>query len=325
MKPTVALQAKGLSLGYGKGKEAKEILSGLDFELFSGELTCLLGPNGVGKSTLIKSILGQLTPFSGGIFLEGQAIQNLSVQELSKWIAVVLTDPVFPGNMTVGQLVALGRTPHTGWTGKLNPSDREIVEKALSDTKISYLRDERLSEISDGQRQKAMIARALAQDGQVLILDEPTAHLDLVNRFEIMSLLRGIAASRGKAILVVTHDLDIALETADRFWLLNCGTPLISGRPEDLILSGQINQLLPSDSYQFSVKRGKMEFDVQGSKFEIEGPPELVYWVEKALRKAGVSELDKPLYLSSNPFFIQTQEHKFYTLEALIDSLSWKT
>lgn len=322
MKPTVALQAKGLSLGYRKGKEAKEILSGLDFELFSGELTCLLGPNGVGKSTLIKSILGQLTPFSGGIFLEGQAIQNLSVQELSKWIAVVLTDPVFPGNMTVGQLVALGRTPHTGWTGKLNPSDRQIVGKALSDTKISYLRDERLSEISDGQRQKAMIARALAQDGQVLILDEPTAHLDLVNRFEIMSLLRGIAASRGKAILVVTHDLDIALETADRFWLLNCGTPLISGRPEDLILSGQINQLLPSDSYQFSVKRGKMEFDVQGSKFEIEGPPELVYWVEKALRKAGVSELDKPLYLSSNPFFIQTQEHKFYTLEALIDSLS---
>lgn len=318
MKPTVALQAKGLSLGYRKGKEAKEILSGLDFKLFSGELTCLLGPNGVGKSTLIKSILGQLTPFSGGIFLEGQAIQNLSVQELSKWIAVVLTDPVFPGNMTVGQLVALGRTPHTGWTGKLNPSDRQIVEKALSDTKISYLRDERLSEISDGQRQKAMIARALAQDGQVLILDEPTAHLDLVNRFEIMSLLRGIAASRGKAILVVTHDLDIALETADRFWLLNCGTPLISGRPEDLILSGQINQLLPSDRYSFNLSRGKIEAEVKKSELKIEGPEELVFWVKKAVQKTGIANSKTPIFVEKAPFSISTGKAKFDSIDELI-------
>lgn len=314
----IALSGKELALGYFHQKAKKEILSNLDFTLFSGELTCLLGPNGVGKSTLIKAILGQIHPWKGSIQLDQQSITEYSVEELAKRIAVVLTDPVFPGNMTVGQLVALGRTPHTGWSGKLNPADREIVEKALTDTKISYLRDERLSEISDGQRQKAMIARALAQDGQVMILDEPTAHLDLVNRFEIMSLLREIAHPQQKAILVVTHDLDIAIETADRFWLLNCGTPLISGKPEDLILSGQINQLLPSNTYRFSLSRGRMEAEEPDLNFKVEGPQELVFWVKKALIKAGIKNLDSTISVSQQPFLIRHQEKEFLSVEELV-------
>ena len=315
---SIALSGKSLSLGYFHQKAKKEILSDLDFELFSGELTCLLGPNGVGKSTLIKAILGQIHPWKGSIQLDQQSITDFSVEELAKRIAVVLTDPIFPGNMTVGQLVALGRTPHTGWSGKLNTSDRLIVEKALSDTKISHLRDERLSEISDGQRQKAMIARALAQDGRVMILDEPTAHLDLVNRFEIMNLLRDLAHSQQKAILVVTHDLDIALETADRFWLLNCGTPLISGKAEDLIISGQINQLLPSDKYRFSLSRGRMEMGIKDLKLPIEGPKELTFWVEKALIKAGIQTLDSTVSISTEPFLIKYEEVKFSSTEELL-------
>ena len=315
---SIALSGQNLSLGYIHQKAKKEILSDLDFALFSGELTCLLGPNGVGKSTLIKAILGQIQSWKGSIQLDQRSITDYSVEELAKQIAVVLTDPVFPGNMTVGQLVALGRTPHTGWSGKLNPADRDIVEKALTDTKITYLREERLSEISDGQRQKAMIARALAQDGKVMILDEPTAHLDLVNRFEIMSLLREIAHSQQKAILVVTHDLDIAIETADRFWLLNCGTPLISGKPEDLILSGQINQLLPSDKYRFSLSRGRMEFEGKDLKFEIEGPQELVFWVEKALIKAGFKTLDSMVSVSKEPFLIKHKDQDFSAIEELL-------
>lgn len=314
----IALSGKELALGYFHQKAKKEILSNLDFTLFSGELTCLLGPNGVGKSTLIKAILGQIHPWKGSIQLDQRSITEYSVEELAKRIAVVLTDPVFPGNMTVGQLVALGRTPHTGWSGKLNPADRDVVEKALSDTKITYLRDERLSEISDGQRQKAMIARALAQDGQVMILDEPTAHLDLVNRFEIMSLLRDIAHAQRKAILVVTHDLDIAIETADRFWLLNCGTPLISGKPEDLILSGQINQLLPSNTYRFSLSRGRMEAEEPDLNFKIEGPQELIFWVEKALIKAGIQTLDSTISVSQQPFLIRHQEKEFLSVEELV-------
>ena len=315
---SIALSGTGLSLGYVHQKVKKEILSDLKFELYSGELTCLLGPNGVGKSTLIKAILGQIQPWKGSIQLDQKSITGFSLEELAKRIAVVLTDPVFPGNMTVGQLVALGRTPHTGWSGKLNPTDREVVEKALSDTKITYLRDERLSEISDGQRQKAMIARALAQDGQVMILDEPTAHLDLVNRFEIMSLLREIAHSQQKAILVVTHDLDIAIETADRFWLLNCGTPLISGKPEDLILSGQINHLLPSDKYRFSISRGRMEFEVEDLRFEIQGLQEVVFWVKKALIKVGIKTLDSTISVSHQPFLIRHQEKEFLSVEELV-------
>ncbi|MDO8965082.1 ABC transporter ATP-binding protein [Algoriphagus sp.] len=317
----IALEGKGLSLGYFHQKARKEILHGLNFQLFKGELTCLLGPNGVGKSTLIKAILGQIKPWQGEIFLGSQAIQNLKTEDLAKQISVVLTDPVFPGNMTVGQLVALGRTPHTAWSGKLSETDREIVEKALSDTKIQYLRDERLSEISDGQRQKAMIARALAQDGQLMILDEPTAHLDLVNRFEIMQVLREIASQKGKAVLVVTHDLDIAVETADRFWLLNCGTPLISGKPEDLIISGEINQLLPGEKFKFSVERGKLEFEIRDSGFEIEGPQELVFWVKKALRKAGLSTFKGTLTIQRSPFSIRLGEAQFDTIEALIHFL----
>jgi len=317
----IALEGKGLTLGYLHQKTRKLILEDLDFQLFTGELTCLLGPNGVGKSTLIKAILGQINPWKGEILLEDEPIQNFNAENLAKRISVVLTDPVFPGNMTVGQLVALGRTPHTGWSGRLNEQDREIVEKALSDTKIAYLRDERLSEISDGQRQKAMIARALAQDGQLIILDEPTAHLDLVNRFEIMQLLREIAATKGKSVLVVTHDLDIAVETADRFWLMNCGTPVVSGKPEDLIISGQINLLLPGEKYSFSLERGKMEFEIQDSKFEISGPQELVFWVKKAMDKAGIGKISELIQVTHRPFSIRYKDLEFAQISDFVSFL----
>jgi iron complex transport system ATP-binding protein len=318
----IALEGKGLSLGYVQQKGKKEILSDLDFKLFSGELTCLLGPNGVGKSTLVKSILGQIQPWKGELFLQNHPLEKFGIADLAKKISVVLTEPVFPGNMTVGQLVALGRTPHTGWSGRLNTQDREVVEKALHDTKILYLKNERLGEISDGQRQKAMIARALAQDGQVMVLDEPTAHLDLVNRMEIMHLLREIALTKNKAILVVTHDLEIAVETADRFWVLTCGSPLLSGRPEDLMISGKINLLLPGEKYQFSRETGRLELQLSRSPMDISGPKELVYWVEKSLRKAGISHLDQPIRVEPDPFTLTMGVDQYLSLESLIESLN---
>lgn len=320
-----AIIGKNLSLGYAKGKARKEILNGLNFQLFPGHLTCLLGPNGVGKSTLIKAILGQLKPWAGELVLDGKPIGTYTHADLAKKLSVVLTEPFLPGNMTVGQLVALGRIPHTGWTGKLASSDLEAVEMALSATKIQYLKDERLAEISDGQRQKAMIARALAQDGKIMILDEPTAHLDLVNRFEIMHLLREIAKTQGKAILVVTHDLEIALETADQFWLLNCGTPLISGLPEDLVISGQINQLLPGDKFRFSLERGRIEKKVEVGDWKIEGNPNLVFWVRKALEKAGISGSGLVIQLEENPFSVVVNgENRFTDLRGLVKFLSSK-
>ena len=313
----IALEGIGLQLGYSQEGVRKPLLEDLNFELVAGELTCLLGPNGVGKSTLIKAILGEINPWEGRLLLEQKPLSSYSIQDRAKHIAVVLTDPIFPGNLTVGQLGALGRTPHTNWLGHLGEADRAIVEKALADTLIGYLRDARLGELSDGQRQKAMIARALAQDGAVIVLDEPTAHLDLVNRLEIMSLLREISHSQSKAILVVTHDLDIALETADRFWILNCGIPLLSGKPEDLVLSGQIQALFPSDRYQFNVARGRVEWSQAMPDFLIEGPAEQAYWVKKALVKAGITSLDQTLVISE-PFGLRVGEESFPSVQAFL-------
>ncbi|MDF2159228.1 ABC transporter ATP-binding protein [Algoriphagus sp. CAU 1675] len=313
-----ALIGKNLSLGYTQGKIRKEVLSGLNFSLNSGELTCLLGPNGVGKSTLVKSIMGRLEPWRGEILLNGKRIEDYPREELAREMAVVLTEPVLPAQMTVYQLVGLGRAPYTDWMGSLNNQDEEAVEEALSNTKIQYLRDQRLGEISDGQRQKALIARALAQDCDVVILDEPTAHLDLVNRYEVMYLLREIAQKEKKAILVVTHDLDIALETADRFWLMNCGTPLISGRPEDLVFSGEINELIAGGQFHFSMKRGRVEFQHPQAELEIEGPGDMVYWVQKALNKAGVKQIASPIRLVKDPFSIFYDGTSFDSLDDLI-------
>lgn len=310
-----AISGKNLSLGYQKGNDKKTILEGLNFSLQSGELTCLLGPNGVGKSTLVKAILGEIKPFKGEITIGGKTNSEFSNAELAKELAVVLTEQILPGNMTVAQLVALGRIPYTNWTGKLNQLDREKVNQALAATKITYLKDERLSEISDGQRQKAMIARALAQDGKVMILDEPTAHLDLVNRYEIMHLLREICVNEEKAILVVTHDLEIALETADRFWLLNCGTPLIEGLPEDLVISGQINELLPGKEFYFDPEKGKIQKTADFPIWNISGDKNLIYWLQKAFSKKNIGLLDNLIEVKSEPFQILFEGKTFLSLE----------
>jgi iron complex transport system ATP-binding protein len=267
----------------------------------------------VGKSTLIKAILGNLKAWEGKLLLDQQELSSYGIEERAKRIAVVLTEPSSPGNLTVGQLVALGRTPHMGWMGKLGAEDRKWVDQALSDTRLTALQDERLGELSDGQRQKAMIARALAQDGTVLVLDEPTAHLDLINRLEIMTLLREISQEKERAVLVVTHDLDIALETADRFWLMNCGSPLHMGRPEDILLSGKIQDLFPGEKYRFELERGKVELVQDPDNLSIEGPAAGVYWVKKALVKAGIKKLDQTLVVST-PFGLRLGDKTFSSI-----------
>ncbi|AFL86318.1 ABC-type cobalamin/Fe3+-siderophore transport system, ATPase component [Belliella baltica DSM 15883] len=281
----IILKGEGLSLGYKNQNKESVIAEGISFRLEKGKLTCLLGPNGVGKSTLIKTIMGQIPILKGDISFSGKAISEFNEKLLAKKIAVVLTEKVALSNLTVYQLVSLGRIPHTSWLGNLTIEDHEVVKKALLATNIEYLKDSVLSEISDGQMQKVMIARALVQDGEVVILDEPTAHLDLINRFEIMHLLRRIAKEEGKAILVVTHDLDIAIETADEFWLMQCGFPLVSGTPEDLIVSDKINLLLPKDSLKFDVSTGKVQDSTSYEFPRIIGEEKLTRWLKLLIRK----------------------------------------
>lgn len=304
------LLGSGLSLGYRNGIRINKISENLNFILERGKLTCLLGPNGVGKSTLVKTIMGQLPPLEGEIFLEENPLASFSQKALAKKISVVLTEKITTGNLTVGQLVALGRIPHTGWLGKLSDEDHKMVEQAISQTQIKYIYNQPLSECSDGQLQKTMIARALAQDGDILILDEPTSHLDLVNRFEIMHLLRKIAKDSKKAVLVVTHDLDIAIDTADIFWLMQCGQPLVTGLPEDLILNGQINLLLPSDRLSFNPKTGKVQPKSGDFSFQIEGPESAVHWVQAALHKNIPTEKLQgiQIWVEENPLKIRLKQ-----------------
>ncbi|UJP66683.1 ABC transporter ATP-binding protein [Mongoliitalea daihaiensis] len=283
------LQARNLSIGYQvKNGTPKLIAEGLNFDLKVGELTCLLGPNGVGKSTLIKTIMGSLPVLAGEVQLKNQPIQSYRAADLAKELAVVLTDKIGGAQLTVEDLIGLGRTPHTNWLGKMSTEDQTKVDEAIAQTHVGYLRGSLIAELSDGQLQKVMIARAIAQDAGVLILDEPTAHLDLVNRFEIMFLLRKIAQESKKAILVVTHDLEIALETADQFWLMTCGDPLRTGLPEDLVCSGAINQLLPGKELFFDAAKGKVKLQSPIEEFAIHGNPVKAQWLAHALVKNGL-------------------------------------
>jgi iron complex transport system ATP-binding protein len=287
------LQGTAVAVGYRKGKTINWIAEDISFSLKAGQMTCLLGPNGVGKSTLIKAILAHNLPTTGKILFKAEPIRNFDAQAMARKISVVLTDRISPGNLTVKQLVSLGRIPFTNWLGTLAEEDQNAIDSAIEATKIGYLADRKVVELSDGQLQKTMIARALAQDGELMILDEPTAHLDLVNRMEIMQLLREIAHTRKKAILVVTHDLDIAVETADEFWLMPCGGPLLSGTPEDLILSGKINQLLPDTKFYFNPSTGKIQSSVILDYPQIQGAEEVSQWLKLALRKNNIQLGDK--------------------------------
>lgn len=322
------LKADELSLGYRKGSKANVIAEHISFSLEKGKLICLLGPNGVGKSTLIRTIMGQIPALKNQVYLNEKPTQSLSTKDLSKRIAVVLTEKISSANLTVGQVVALGRIPHTGWLGNLSAKDQQKIDKAILSTHINYIQDRPLSELSDGQLQKVMIARALAQDGEILILDEPTAHLDLINRFEIMHLLRDIAIHENKAVLVVTHDLDIAIDTADEFWLMQCGLPLVCGSPEDLILQGQINLLLPNESLHFDKINGKVQESAIFDYPPIDGPEEIVKWVKLALRKNKIDSDRKSISIKTEGmkslFFLRSDDEifEFETISSLISHLA---
>ena len=270
------LHINKLSIGYGKGKRAKVVHDKLDAKMFPGELVCLLGENGTGKSTLIRTICGFQPALGGEATLLGKNLLQLSERELSKLAAVVLTDRVIVPNATVEELVGLGRSPYTGTFGILNDEDKEIVHTSIEKCGILHKKKERLSNLSDGEKQKAFIAKALAQDTQIIILDEPTAFLDMPARVEIMQLLRQIANKSGKSVLMSTHDLDLALQMADKLWLLSPEKSLLSGTPEDLLLKNEFQSIFKNRGIEFDNKTGlfrvgydfKKAIPVQGHGFE---------------------------------------------------------
>lgn len=295
MKKEAHITAKNLAIGYAPHtRREKRLHTGLSFALYSGELTCLLGPNGAGKSTLLRTI-GAIQPtLEGKLTLQEREINAWSERQLSRRIGLVLTDQTMAGGLTVYELVGLGRHPHTGFFGRLKPEDRRQVEKAIEAVGMQHRAENYLAELSDGERQKVMIAKALAQECPILLLDEPTAFLDITSRIEIMTLLHRLAQEKQKTILLSTHDLEQALLLADRLWLLSRQNGLQTGNPEDLALSGEINRFFHRDGISFDLQNGTFGPDnLSQREVELNARSEFYFWAKNLLVRNGYRITDR--------------------------------
>jgi iron complex transport system ATP-binding protein len=286
---STVLATHQLAIGYkNAGQATATVLDSIDVTLHPGELTCLIGPNGAGKSTLMRTLAGMQAPLAGHVTLGKDELHRLSPAQVAKQLAVVLTERVEVGNLSAYALVALGRHPYTDWRGRLREQDERVVRQALQTVGAAHLAARPLSHLSDGERQKVMIARALAQEPAVLILDEPTAFLDLPRRVEIMQLLHTLARESNRAILLSTHDLDLALRMADRLWLLPTGGPVMVGLPEELALNGMLAQAFQSEGVEFDNEQGA--FKVQRSPcgpIGLSGHGTAALWTARALERLG--------------------------------------
>jgi len=241
-----SIETIDLAIGYSlRGKKQKIVHSNLNLTLEKGELTCLLGLNGSGKSTLIKTLCGCYEALDGEIRIFDKKLNQYSSEELAKTIGVVLTEKTNAGGITVYDLVSLGRHPYSGYFGRLSDSDHAAIEKAIKNVGIEHMSDSYVSELSDGERQKAFIAKVLAQECPIIILDEPTSFLDLVSRIEIMFLLKEIAREQQKTILLSTHDIDTAIKLADKLWLIDTEKDknVTIGTPNELIFNGDLEKI----------------------------------------------------------------------------------
>ena len=283
-----AIETSGLAIGYTqKGKERNIVHDSLQLRLFAGELTSLLGLNGAGKSTLLRTICGFQPAIAGAININGRRLSDYSHSELSRIIGVVLTEKTNAGGITVNELVSLGRHPYTGFFGRLKEEDKQIVAESLEAVGMTHKSTNYVSELSDGERQKVMIAKVLSQQCPIIILDEPTAYLDVTSRIETISLLHRLAVEQKKAILLSTHDLDLAIQMSDCLWLQEKRRPMMCGTPEDLILSGSFETFFDKEGIIFDPSTGKLIADKPSFPIAVEGDFNTSYWVGNALIRNG--------------------------------------
>ena len=240
-----------ISTGYRSRHATHVVASDINATLPQGQLTCLLGPNGAGKSTLLRTLAAFQPPLAGEILLEGRPLASYITQELATRIGIVLTERPNIQGMTVAELVAMGRSPYTGFWGQLHDDDLAQVEEAIRLVGIENLRRRNVNTLSDGERQKVMIAKTLAQQTPIILLDEPTAFLDYPSKVEVLLLLRRLAHQMNKTIFLSTHDLELALQTADNLWLLAAGEPLLIGTPGELAESGALPRFFHGPGIEF--------------------------------------------------------------------------
>lgn len=237
-----AITLKNLEIGYHLKHQLRIVATSVNASLMSGEVTCLIGTNGVGKSTLLRTMAGFQPPLDGEILIRGKKMKAFNAHELAKEISVVLTSKPDSTLLTVEETVGIGRSPYTGFWGTLSSEDKRVVANALEQVGISHLASRYVTELSDGERQKVMIAKALAQQTSIIILDEPTAFLDFPSKVETLQMLHTLAREQHKAILLSTHDLELVLQIADKLWLMD--TRLSIGTPRELASNGNLGSFI---------------------------------------------------------------------------------
>ena len=313
------LTTQHLQIGYSKGKEKNIVQADLNLELRRGEMVCLIGTNGTGKSTLLRTLAGLQKPLKGDVVIESKLLTRVSHRERALRIALVLTDKIQIENARVFDIVALGQFPYSHWLKGLAPDAKEKIAEAIRMVHLEDKSTHFINELSDGERQRVMIAKALAQDTPLIFLDEPTAHLDLPNRVEIILLLHKLAHHTNKAILLSTHELDLALQAADKIWLMD-KNGIITGVPEDMVLNGTFNQVFKSDAYFFNPSNGNFSMNYSlHKKISLTGEKTKMYWTLRALARAGYSVTDDAnIKITINEHNWELNNEHFHTIEALL-------
>ena len=314
------LSTRNLSIGYAKKHTQYIVQSNLHLQLKAGELVCLIGPNGCGKSTLLRTISGLQKAIEGEVLMNGKELHQLSVARRARRIALVLTDRIDLENATVYNIVAFGRHPYSNWWGRITPESEKLIRQSIEMVHLTHKIDACFNELSDGERQRVMIAKALAQNTPIVLLDEPTAHLDLPNRVEIMLLLHRLAHDTNKCIMLSTHELDMALQAADKIWLMSQTHGIECGVPEDLVFNGSFNRVFQSNSFVFNEANGNFSMNYpMTKKVWVEGDKTRMYWTLRALARAGfmvVPEANIRIKVNANSW--QVNEQVFESIETLL-------
>ncbi len=296
--PTI-LSTENLEIGYQLRKQKKVLLpTPLNVNIKGGELVCLLGSNGVGKSTFLQTLAGLQPAMAGRVLINGLDVHKISLHQKARSISLVLTQKIQASMLSAFELVSFGRYPYTNWLGNLTSSDIHYINKVLKEVGAYHLKNSSVNELSDGECQRIMIARALAQDTSIMLMDEVTAYLDVNGRISMMKLLRNLTRTTGKAIIVSTHDLDLALRYADRICILSKTQSFAFGIPEVMVLGGAFEKMFQEE---------QMRFDRIGGVFTVEETfwgqyiiisdkrvaKDYIIWTEKALRRIGLTNVEE--------------------------------
>lgn len=245
------LKTHNMAVGYGQRKRTI-LLDGLNLQLEQGSLVALLGKNGAGKSTLLRALTCDTLPIDGSVEINDRPSTDISKRELSRLVALVATERIMGGAFTIRELVALGRQPHTGFLGRLSSHDNEVVDRCIAAVGMIHKAQQHVADLSDGERQKAMIAKALAQETPIIVLDEPTAFLDVASRIETMKLLHALARQQNKAVLLSSHDISQSLLLADELWVITNNREMITGTTEQVVMSGAMDKVFDNTAILFN-------------------------------------------------------------------------